>query len=64
MAISSFCAQTINQQIVLNDLIFELRQLVNVQLLLKYRPLAQSALPEQSQTTNPAGKSGSSTRLA
>jgi hypothetical protein len=30
MAISSFCAQTINQQIVLNDVIFELRQLIDV----------------------------------
>ena len=30
MAVSSFCAQTINQQIVLNDLIFELHQLINV----------------------------------
>ena len=30
MGISSFCAQTINQQIVLNDLVFELRQLINV----------------------------------
>jgi hypothetical protein len=29
-AISSFGAQTINQQILLNDLIFELRQLINV----------------------------------
>jgi hypothetical protein len=30
MGISSFRAQTINQQIVLNDLVFELRQLINV----------------------------------